>query len=294
MKKHDQRSLQINRVVILGASGFIGGHLRNYCMKQNPQLDVIGFSYPEVDLINPAHVQKLSRFLTRATAVVMLSCIKPNISDDLSSFRKNVTMVINLCQVLHHRKVARFLYMSSAAVYGEDVHNTNISETTPVLPRSYYGLAKYISEKLLWKTFSDQHRKGLVIFRPPVIYGPGEGAISYNPAGFLHTVQTGNTITLWGDGSEKREFIYIDDIIELIHYFIFHPFDGVINIASGTSYSFQEIITIISKFLGKKITIQKKKRSKEKVDHVFNNQLLKKLVPNLRFTTVTEGLIKLL
>lgn len=282
----------IKRIIMLGHSGFIGRNLQAYCQKKNPHIKIYGFSAPKTDLTHLKEVQKITQYFTKDSAIVMLSGIKPNVGDNLETFSQNISMIVNVCYVLQKHPVARFVYMSSAAVYGEDIHNTNTTETTPVAPRSYYGMAKYTSERLLQKIFDEQKRRGLIMLRPPAIYGPGE-TVSYNPAGFLHTAQRGDSVTLWGDGSEKREFIYIDDIVELLYYFIFHPFDGVINIASGTSYTFKEIITIISELLGKKITIRSKKRSKEKVDNVFNNQLLQTLVPNFRFTTVTEGLTKI-
>lgn len=284
----------IKRIIVLGHSGFVGRNLTEYCRKNNPHTEVLGFSAPQTDLTKPAQAQKISTYFTKYSAIVMLSGIKPNIGDTLETFSQNVSMMINLCHVLQKHPVARFVYMSSAAVYGEDIHNTNISEETPVQPRSYYGLAKYTSEQLLVKVYDEQKRKGLVILRPPVIYGPGEKVVSYDPAGLLQTAQKGNAITLWGDGSEKREFIYIDDIIKLIYYFIFHPYDGVINIASGTSYSFQETIAVMEKLLGKPIVVRTKKRSKEKVDHKFNNRLLREILPDFRFTTLTEGLSKII
>lgn len=284
----------IKRIIILGHSGFIGRNLTEYCRKENPHVEMYGFSAPKTDLTHLKEVQKIAQYFTKDSAIVMLSGIKPNIGDNLETFSQNISMIVNVCYVLQSHPVSRFVYMSSAAVYGEDIHNINISEATPVAPRTYYGMAKYTSERLLQKIFDEQKRRGLIMLRPPAIYGPGEGNVSYNPAGFLQTIKRGGTVTVWGDGSEKREFIYIDDIVELLYYFIFHPFDGVINIASGTSYTFQEMIDSISKLLGKNIATRSMKRSKEKVDHVFNSQLLKKIVPNFRFTTLTEGLIKLL
>lgn len=290
-KRHN---IPIRQLVILGHDGFIGNHLVSYCREKNPFVEITGFSKSEVDLTKINDVQKISKSFKVRCAIIMLSCIKPNKGDSRDAFFKNISMVGNLCQVLQNHPVARFIYMSSAAVYGEDVHNTNISEATPVLPRSYYGLAKYTSERLLWKTFDDQKRSGLIVLRPPVIYGLGEGTVGYNPAGFLQTVIFGNPVTLWGNGGEKREFIYVEDMVKIIHYFIYHQYTGVLNIASGTSYSFAEITSIIGKLLGKKITIRTKKRSRDKVDNIFNNKLLQKIIPNFRFTTLTEAIVKLI
>lgn len=278
----------IKRVVILGHCGFIGQKLTSYIRNIDPNNKLDGFSRKELDLSSVYQTEKLSKYFSPNTAVVMLSCIKPNIQDDLGACSKNITMVINICRVLEKHQVARFLYMSSAAVYGEDISNTNISETTPVNPRSFYGIAKYTSERLLGQTVG----KGLVIFRPPAIYGPGEIALSYNPSGFLQTLKRKNSIELWGDGKEKREFIYVDDVVRLIYHFLFHSYDGVINIASGKSYSFRKSIDIIAQLLKKPITIRSKVRTKEKVDNIFDNTLLRRLAPRFKFTSLPYGLAK--
>ena len=51
-----------------------------------------------------------------------------------------------------------FHFFSSSAVYGEDIHNTHITEETPVCPTSYYGLAKYTAERLYAKTIGSQKK----------------------------------------------------------------------------------------------------------------------------------------
>lgn len=282
----------LERVIIFGHDGFIGKQVCDFFSKHNPKLEVIGKSFPPFDLTSEEAVSGLKDFFDMNTAVIMLSAIKPNFENDLGTFTKNVQMITNLCKLMQERPVRRFIYFSSAAVYGEDIHNTNITEQTPINARSYYGMAKYACEQLLWKTFDEQQNNSLFILRPPVVYGPGEPVISYNPAGFLKKILNKEKLILWGGGTEKREFIFIDDVARLVHYFTFHDCDGMLNIASGRAYTFKDAVDIISKLVNFKFQVDSRKRTKDKVDNEFNNKQFVKLLPDFKFITLEQGLKK--
>jgi UDP-glucose 4-epimerase len=308
-KTSKQKTLQliknIKRIVILGHSGFIGSNLEHYFQEKYPNIELVGRALPSIDFTKEEELIALKDFFDTNTAVVMLAAIKPNIGNDLETFVRNVQMVVNLCKLLQKNPVARLVYFSSAAVYGEDVHNIHITEETPINSRSYYGISKYACERLLWKTFNEQNNEqknqqkneqknsSLLILRPPVIYGPGEKEVIYNPAGFVKKALNHEKITLWGDGSEKREFIFIDDIIRIVDYFIFHDYSGILNVASGKSYTFNEIIDTLSK-LGIKAQLDSRERTKEKADNEFDNKLLVKLMPGFKFISLNEGIKKVL
>lgn len=283
---------EIKRVIIFGHNGFIGNHLYKFFSRHHPTIELIGKSFPSIDLTKEEDVFNLKDIFDMNTAIIMLSAIKPNIANDLDAFSKNIQMVMNLCQVMQKNPVRRFIYFSSAAVYGEDIHNTSISEKTPINARSYYGMAKYVCERLLWKTFDEQDNNSLFILRPQIIYGPGEPVISYNPAGFLKKILNKEKLTLWGDGTEKREFIYIDDIVRLVYYFTFHDYNGALNLVSGKSYTFKEVVDIISKLADFKVQVDSRKRTKDKVDNEFNNKLLVELLPDFKFTSLEDGIKK--
>ncbi len=282
---------EIKRIVILGHSGFIGSHLGKFFKNKTPGIEVIGQSLPSLDLTKDSDVSLLKDFFDMNTAVIMCSAVKKEHGDNLDNFIKNILMVVNLCKLMEKYPVRRFLYFSSAAVYGEDVHNLDIQETSTINPTSYYGIAKYNSEKLLQKTIEQKEKSTLIIIRPPVIYGPGDKPC-YGPSGFIESALIEKTITLWGDGTELREFIFIGDIVKLVNNLIFHEYEGVLNIASGKSSSFAEIINILSSLLNVKIKLNSRERTKNKVDNKFNNEKLRELFPEFSFTPLKEGLLK--
>lgn len=278
------------KIIVLGNSGFIGKHLENYLVNQFLSVQVIGYSSKDIDLTNEKDTQKLIKDFDLNTAVVMCSMIKKEFGDNLDSFTKNLTMTINLCRVLEIAPVKKFVYLSSTAVYGEDVENTNITEQTCVLPTSYYGMAKFVSENLFRKAFSNKKGSGLVILRPPYIYGAGDRSQAYGPAGFIKKALANEKIILWGDGTELREFIYIEDLINVMARMIVGEYTGVVNVVNGMKHNFKDILNVIETKLKITLNIEARERTKNKANHCFNNSLIKKLLPDFIFTSLDHGL----
>ena len=138
------------------------------------------------------------------------------------------------------------IYLSSARVYGEDVaYLEKISEYTPVQPKTYYGISKYAAERVLEKICTD-NGINLVILRPPLVYGKDDLSQGYGPTGFTYKVVNSEEIILWGDGSEFREFIYVDDIGNIVSRLVNSNYNGILNLVSGTSYTFKEIGSLLS------------------------------------------------
>lgn len=283
-------SNMFKRIVILGNKGFIGRHLERHFRKNSPNVEVIGKNLPEVDLIKKDAVMAMAQLFDVNTVVILLAAKKRQFGDTMDAFDQNLKIVMNLCLLLQQRPVGRFIFFSSSAVYGEDIHNTSITEETPVCPTSYYGMAKFISERLLWKVLSQQRQSSLLIVRPPTIYGPGDKGETYGPVKFTNAAIKRESITLWGDGSELREFMYIDDIVDIIHRLVFSPFNGVVNIASGISYSFCDVLNILESIAECKLPVKSQLRSKAKVDNVFlNDKLLREIGP-YSFTPLLQGI----
>lgn len=282
----------IRRILILGHTGFIGSHLQGFFHKRLPKIDVIGMSSSSVDLTKKNDALKLKGLFDLKTIVVMCAAIKRQFGDNLDYFSKNLKMIMNLCRVLCQHPVKRFIFLSSAAIYGEDVENKNITEATNVQPRSYYGMAKYISECLLNKVFDNQRKSSLLIMRPPLVYGPGEIEKTYGPGGFVKAAVNKEKITLWGDGQERREFIFLEDLLEITHRLTLHNCNGILNIVSGKNYTFREAIQIISHLGPFDIQVISRPRTKKKVDHQYSNAALMKILRDFYFTGLEEGIKK--
>lgn len=284
----------IKRALILGHSGFIGGALMR-TLGARPGLTVEGVSPGTIDLTNAQDAGSLAAKFTPETAVILCSAIRRQDGDNQENFFRNLSMAANLAPLLAERPVGRFVYFSSAAVYGEDVEGRGIGESTPVRPTSYYGAAKFAAECLLRKAVEKQSPSPLLILRPPTVYGPGGlGAGSnYSPAGFLLAALRGRPLTLWGDGSELREFVLLDDLVRVVDDLLDHPFSGTLNVVSGVSRSFREAADIAYRLADAPARIDERPRSKNKADHGFNGSLLRSLLPGFQFASLEDGMRRL-
>lgn len=280
----------VKQVVILGHSGFIGSHLE--AALYNEGFKVIGKSLPEVDLSSSREIQKIGDFFTRETVVILVAAVKRQFGDTLEAFKMNMAITENVCELLAKKPVKQVIFFSSAAVYGEETHNVSISEETPVHATSYYGISKYTSERLLDKAVaSNAPHSSLICLRPPLIYGPGDKGRTYGPAGFAAAAVEGSPITLWGDGTELREFMYVGDICRIVSQLIGSDFTGVLNTVSGTKYCFADVVRLLQKMYPE-LPVVSRERSKQKADNAFDPTRIRSVLRNdFNFTPLSEGIM---
>ena len=268
--------MHLRRIVLLGNKGFIGSHLE--AKLRTLGCEFSAFDLPQLDLIRSADA--LAPAFDLQTAVVITAGVKRQWGDTLEAFQQNVAMAVNVARLLETHPVRRLIFFSSAAVYGEENENKQITEDTPARPTSLYGAAKFASECVFRKVLPT----GFVAIRPPLIYGPGDTSKSYGPAGFVHAAKHGEPVTLWGEGDEKREFIFVLDVVEIVARLVNSDFIGALNVATGQAHTFREA----AELTGAKITTRP--RSKPKVDHGFNNQRLTALFPDFTFHNLAQGI----
>jgi len=256
--------------------------------------EVVGYSFPDVDLADYESAVSIGPDLTPDAHLIVLAAVKRQFGDTLDIYRKNMLIAENICRLLEKRPVAQVIFFSSAAVYGEETENPSIDEGTLVNPTSYYGMAKYASERLFRKTCTSHDIRSFICVRPPLIYGPGDEERTYGPSGFCADALEDRQITLWGDGGELREFLYVEDAVGIIEMLLSSGYFGEVNLSSGSSRSFADIIAILRKhFPGLKVG--SKPRTKSKADNAFSPRLVRSLLPaGFSFTPLEEGIARLL
>ena len=189
-------------------------------------------------------------------------------------------MIYHLAETVENHPVGKLVFYSSTAVYGEDVQHPEITEETGVQPTSFYGLYKFTAERVLLKA-CDPRR--LLCLRPPTAYGGGD-LPQYGPSGFTHKSVTGETIVLWGDGGEKREFVYIDDLVAVTRMAIERDLSGVLNVCAGVSYTFQDVLKCVEGLPTGLPPLDRRERTKDKVDNWFDNARFREAFPDFAFT----------
>jgi GDP-D-mannose 3',5'-epimerase len=160
----------------------------------------------------------------------------------------------------------RIFYSSSACIYPEhnqlDPQNPNCSEESayPANPDSEYGWEKLFSERLFLAYRRNKNIKSYVaryhnIFGP---YGTWAGGKEKAPAAVCRKVansENGEPIEIWGDGTQTRSFLYIDECIEATTRLLRSDFCGPVNIGSDEMVSINQLVALVSKIANKEIKI---------------------------------------
>ena len=282
-----------NNYLVLGNTGFVGKNLFLYLEKKiKNKAKILGFGSKKIDLSIENKAKKLSKFVDKKSIIFFLSFNKTQRNAKISDLEKNLDIIKNFNKIISLKKPKKIIFFSTQSVYGEDTNNLNTTEKTLPDPTSYYGIAKYLAERLLIKKCKEREIP-LIVARIPRVYGEGDSVKNYGPTMFLNNFLKLNTFSIWGNGEEKRDYIYINDLNNIIFKLSNNSFQGVVNVCSGKPYSFSKIIKILETVSKKKIKIKKIKRTRKKVNHIMNNNLLQKIIGNYKFSHLDKNLGRL-
>ncbi len=250
------------RVLVTGGAGFIGSHLAEGLLAAGHRVLVIdnestgkrenvptGAAFIRGDVAN---LKELERgFETGVDAVCHIAgqvSIIRSFTDPVADLHTNVQGTINALQLCLKYKVPRLLYASSMTNYGQtDV--LPIPETHPCEPTSYYGITKFAAERYVHTTAS---RVDLTFgfhvtsFRMYNVYGPRQ-ALDNPYQGvlgiFLGNLLRNEPITIYGDGEQSRDFIYISDVVRAWVTALDHEaaFGRIFNIGSGRRLTINQL-----------------------------------------------------
>jgi UDP-glucose 4-epimerase len=250
------------RILVTGGAGFIGSHLSRRLLAEGHAVSVVdnesngrrenvppGARYACADVTRLAEVEPtFSRGLDAVCHVAGQVSVIRSFSDPIADLRTNVEGTLNILQLCLRYKVPRLLYASSMTAYG-DCRNVPISEIEPCRPDSYYGITKHTAERYVQAT-AERTDLGFEFcatsLRMFSVYGPGQSF--NNPYQGVLGIFSGNLlrgepITIFGDGEQTRDFVYIDDIVDGWVRALDNPASGggVFNLGSGQSLSINQL-----------------------------------------------------
>ncbi len=258
-------------------------------------MPLVGVSSREIDLCDVSSIDALASLCNSSTTLVVCSGIKRQFGDTAEIFYQNLRMIENLSMFIDSNQIKHLIYLSSSSVYGESNHNLAIRESTIVDPQTYYGLGKFSSESMLKIAMKNKNSKiPFAILRLPLVYGVGDVSEGYGPADFVSRIMTGRTVNIWGDGKELREFVFVDDVARLVNEVIRTNFNGLINVATGISHTYCEVISTLLARINKPIAIEYRERTRPCVDHKFNTKNLVASFQQFKFSSLEEGLSTML
>jgi len=249
------------RVLVTGATGFVGRALVNVLLEEGIQ--VVGVGRRQGDFPNFTYhaVPDFAAFngwqpiLQGCDVVVHLAArvhvMDEQSTDPLAAFRQvNVDGTLRLASEAAKAGVKRFIYMSSVKVNGECTQpGQPFTEEDTAHPEDAYGLSKLEAEQGLF-LIARQTGIAVVIIRPPLVYGDG---VKANFASMMRVVKRGIPLPL-GAIHNQRSFLYVRNLVSFIRVCMDHPkaANQVFLVSDGRDISTTELLTRCAQVLGVK------------------------------------------
>ncbi len=273
----------MSKVVVLVGGGFLGrAAVRSFLASG---IRVIAPGSRETDLLRREGVAAVESEFDRETTVVLAAALTRDRGDDASAYDANMAMVRHVAEAVARRPVALLAYLSSTAVYGHRATDLNVTERTAPDPDSWYARSKVDGEALVRGSGSPAS-----ILRICQVYGPEDPHPTYGPAAFIQGIRRERAVTLFGDGEELRDHLFVDDAGALIARLTSARATGVLNLATGVSTSFREIAERLGRVAGGPIEIRSKPRRVSLTHQAFDVARLRAAAPDVVFTGLDEGL----
>jgi UDP-glucose 4-epimerase len=255
--------------LVTGGAGFIGSHIAARLVERGEEVRVFdNFSTGKLENVLPlgfrADVIKgdlrdadAVRKAMSGVEVVFHQAADPSVprsmSDPAACYESNVLGTVNVLQAAHEAGVRRVVFASSCAVYGDEPSLPK-RETTTLAPMSPYATSKLSGEQLceVYTRFFGVEAVALRYFN---VFGPRQDPNSaYAPVipRFIKALQDGLPPTVFGDGEQTRDFIYVDDVVQANLLAAQSP-DApgrVFNIASGRSVSLNRLLASLIEITG--------------------------------------------
>lgn len=271
------------RVVIMGVHGFVGSAVAARLAKDG--VPVLALGRGDVDLLAPNAAADLAALLQPLDAFVAVSARAPVKNPDM--LVENVIMARAMAKALAGSKVAHVINVSSDAIYADSPGP--LTETSVAAPGSLHGVM-HLARELIFRA---EVKAPLAMVRPTLIHGAGDPHNGYGPNKFRRLAARGEDIVLFGEGEERRDHIWIDDVAELIVQVIYHRSSGELNLATGQVRSFREVAQAAVDMSGKRAPLKTSTRSGPMPHNgyrPFDPSAVKVAFPSFRFTPFEDAL----
>jgi UDP-glucose 4-epimerase len=298
------------KILVTGGAGFIGSHLVDLLLLQQHQVVVLdNFSTGKLHNLPTAGGalqiltgdircgETVGQAVRGCDAIVHLAAVasvQASVDDPCGTHQVNLVGTLNLLEAAKKQGIERFVYASSAAVYG-NTQELPVRENTQLKP-----LTPYATDKLAGEYYIDFYRRqyGLkpIVFRFFNIFGPRQdpsspysGVISI----FLQRALAGQPITVFGDGDQTRDFVYVADLVRLLDHALNTPaaITEPLNLGNGEQTSLNQLLDAIAEFSPHRLATSYQEPRPGDIRHscADNRQVTEQMGYSSEFT-VAEGL----
>ena len=298
-------------VLVTGGAGFIGSHTVEALLETGAWVRVLDNlstgkrgnvpDHPKVelqvgDIRNPQEVNAAMQGVSHVLHLAAQVSVQASVEDPPTSCTQNIYGFVNVMHAACQNKVRRFVYASSAAVYGVP-EQVPLSEESRLAPISPYGLEKYVNEQYatLFESLYGFHSMGLRYFN---VFGPRQdpkspyaGVISK----FIERISENQPLVVFGDGLQTRDFIYVKDIARANRAALEGTGTGACNIATGKTWTLLQVIDTLSTCVKQPLKVEHKApRDGDILHSAAYNDRLKQVLGYTPQATLEDGLNALL
>ena len=275
----------MTKILVTGHSGVIASHLIKKLT--NCEIVIDSINGKRIDLQNNEEVMKIEPVDT----VIHLGGKTEKGLEWKEYFENNIIGTLNILKYCIKKNIKKIIFVSSY-VYGNPKYSP-IDEQHQISPHNLYTKSKFLAEELC-KIYSEKYKLNVIILRPFNIFARSMNK-NYLISNLIESINTKKTVTITNRTS-KRDFLYIDDFIELILKIKDYDFKyEIFNVGSGISYSFDEVIEIIEKNTSKKLNLEYKNDDQSYIQNITaDNSKITKILDWKPELTFEEGLQKLL
>ena len=259
------------KVMVTGGAGFIGSNLVDELVAQGHDVYII-------DDFSTGQYENLSHHPPRSVKILRTSILKPelykehlqgvqtifhhaaipsvprSVKDPLSSHDTNVTGTLKLLLAAKETGVKRIVYASSSSIYGDQPGEEKNEELQPRC-KSPYGFQKFSGEEYM-RLFNELYGMSTISLRYFNVFGPRQDPTSAYAAViplFINSMMNGNTPTIYGDGTQTRDFTFVANNVHANILAMNSTKTGHYNIACNTSVTLNNLVTELNNILGTRI-----------------------------------------
>ena len=257
-------------IAVTGGAGFIGSHIVDLLTENGHRVTVLDnlssgtteFIHPDaefikIDIREKDRLQKIfdmhkfeAVYHEAAQTMVPVSVDNPYFDAD-----ENIMGLLSVLEAARKTGTRKVIFASSAAIYGDN-GLLPLKETEAPAPTAFYGLTKWMTEKYL-ALYHDLYDLDYTVLRYSNVYGPrqgahGEGGVIYI---FAKLLAEGKPLTIFGDGGQTRDFIYVGDVAAANLAALTKASASVCNVSTGTEITLHDLVGEMLRQSGKTVNV---------------------------------------
>jgi UDP-glucose 4-epimerase len=251
-------------IIVTGGAGFIGSHIAQALMQLGNRVIVIdnlssgkkenlpaGVEFHKLDIRDP----EIERLFLECKPEILCHLaaqmdVRKSVEDPRADSDINIGGLIHLLECGRKAGLKKVVFASTGgAIYGEPMGRPSVEED-PVGALSPYGISKFTGECYL-RYYTEQYGIHHVILRFSNVYGPrqncdGEAGVV---AIFINQLIKQKPVTIYGQGKQTRDFVYVGDVVEAVTQGLEYPSSGIFNISTGIETSVNELFRQVASLM---------------------------------------------